>query len=261
MPNRIIKESIRTSYEVDGLSYEAEVTFYRLLTLADDFGRFQGDPRVLQSSLFPLRSSIRSADFTRWIVELARADLTRLYTHKGKPYGYFPKWAVHQNTRATKSRFPEPSGPYYTSMDELMKAAESGRKHMNSYDSNCKQVHADAPVLDTRTRYSLLDTRERGARARDGPDGPEEFKPPTMDQVLQYAGVHAIAEKVAREFYWHYDGTGWEDKHGRPIKNWTSWLNKWQSREAQYKLSNHANHNRKTRGDIRVDQLRDNHPW
>jgi hypothetical protein len=63
-----------------------------------------------------------------------------------------------------------------------------------------------------------------------------DYEPPDLKEVLTYAGVHAIPEKVAKEFYWHYDSSGWEDRYNRPIKNWTSLLNKWQSRQAQFNL-------------------------
>lgn len=237
MPNRIIKESIRTSYEINGLSIEAEVTFYRLLTFADDYGRFPSDPRVLQASLFPLRPDIRSKDFTRWVAELVSAGLIRLYISEDyKPFGFFLKWDKHQNQRAKSSKYPDPVGEAYTSINEQMKAIEDKKKHVNTDDITCNHVQSNVPVLDTRTRISNLDTRERDAPAREGPGPPEgdDYQPPIMDQVLQYAGVHTIPEKSAKEFYWHYDSLGWENNHGRPIKNWKSLLNKWNSREPQF---------------------------
>ena len=39
MPNRILKDSICTSPNIDTLSREAEVFFYRLLVQCDDHGR------------------------------------------------------------------------------------------------------------------------------------------------------------------------------------------------------------------------------
>lgn len=246
MPNRIIKESIRTSYEVDELSPEAEVTFYRLITFADDYGRFPSDARVLQSSLFPLKTSIRSSDFTRWIAELISADLVQLYIGSdGKPYGAFTTWNKHQNVRATKSKYPDAKNrDTYTSIKKQMEAIKNNRKQLNTDDINCNQLQSNVPVLDTRTRISILDTRERDARAREGKVQVDqnEYRPPTIEHVLQYAIVHSIPEKVAKEFFWHYDGMGWEDKHGKPIKNWISWLNKWQSREAQFKSNKKYNH-------------------
>ena len=42
MPNRILKESIRTSDTIGELSWFEEVLFYRLIVSCDDYGRFDG---------------------------------------------------------------------------------------------------------------------------------------------------------------------------------------------------------------------------
>ena len=55
MPNRIIRESCTTSPTLDALSDGAERMFWRLTTIADDYGRFDADPRVLLAKCFPLR--------------------------------------------------------------------------------------------------------------------------------------------------------------------------------------------------------------
>ena len=55
MPNRIIKESICVSEQIDALSTVEEVTFYRLLVNCDDYGCFDAREKVVKSRLFPLR--------------------------------------------------------------------------------------------------------------------------------------------------------------------------------------------------------------
>ena len=42
MPNRILKESICTNEQIDGLTAFEETVFYRLIVICDDFGRFDG---------------------------------------------------------------------------------------------------------------------------------------------------------------------------------------------------------------------------
>ena len=58
MPNRIIKESICTSDDIDRLSWFEEVVWYRLIVNCDDFGRFDGRPAIIKNRLFPLKDSI-----------------------------------------------------------------------------------------------------------------------------------------------------------------------------------------------------------
>ena len=55
MPNRIIKESICRSEEIDSLSWFEEVLFYRLIVTCDDFGRYDGRTKIIKGSCFPLK--------------------------------------------------------------------------------------------------------------------------------------------------------------------------------------------------------------
>ena len=83
-----------------------------------------------------------------------------------------------------------------------------------------------------------------------------DYVPPTMEQIMAYAGVHFIPEKTAQEFFWHYDSLGWENNYGRPIKNWVSLLNKWNSKQPQFEIkkSNNNHHGKPDEQRIK-DQL------
>lgn len=111
MPNRIIKESCRTSTSLDSISADAERLFWRLITTADDFGRFEADLRVILSNCFPLKvEMLRVKKIGEWMEELCKADLVRAYSVNGKRFGYFPTWDKHQQRRAKHSKFPAPAG-------------------------------------------------------------------------------------------------------------------------------------------------------
>lgn len=108
MPNRIIKESICTSENIEALSLEAETFFYRLLVRCDDYGRFDGRPTVLRSSCFPLRvDSVNDAMISAWLQELIDAGLVQEYYIDGHPYLQVIKWDKHQQIRAKRSKYPE----------------------------------------------------------------------------------------------------------------------------------------------------------
>lgn len=79
MPNRILKESITTSATVDALTSEEECFFYRLLVVADDFGRMDGRPAILRARCFPLRvDHIKDEDITAWLDALVAVELIRI---------------------------------------------------------------------------------------------------------------------------------------------------------------------------------------
>jgi HNH endonuclease len=110
MPNRMIRESARTSDTLDQLSDGAERMFWRLTTVADDFGRFEADPRVLLSACFPLRAGrLKVEQVAKWLKELVLVELVSVYIVGGKRFGVFTTWEKHQRIRAKHSKFPPPS--------------------------------------------------------------------------------------------------------------------------------------------------------
>lgn len=109
MPNRIIKESICTSEDIAKLSIEAEVLFYRLIVNADDYGCYFGNPSLVKSRCFPLKSDdIQSEQVDAWLDELANAGLIIRYTAADeRDYCQFVKWNAHQRVRQSEHKYPQ----------------------------------------------------------------------------------------------------------------------------------------------------------
>jgi len=107
MPNRIIKESICTSDNIDQLSAFHETVFYRLMVNCDDYGRMDARPKILSSRLFPLKD-IRAAQMEEALRALTSAELVILYEVDGKPFLQMKTWDRHQQVRAKKSKYPSP---------------------------------------------------------------------------------------------------------------------------------------------------------
>lgn len=106
MPSRILREGILTSDRVNALSAGAEVFYRRLMSVVDDYGRFDGRPGLLRVSCFPLRvDTVREADISRWIAECVKAGLIALYAVGGK--AYLEMLDFKQQVRA-KSKYPPP---------------------------------------------------------------------------------------------------------------------------------------------------------
>ena len=105
MPSRILREGILTSERVDMLTPQGELFYRRLMSVVDDFGRFDGRPQMLRVSCFPLRvDRVREADISRWLDELQTAGLIALYAINGKPY--LEMHDFRQQVRAKESRYP-----------------------------------------------------------------------------------------------------------------------------------------------------------
>jgi hypothetical protein len=106
MPSRLLREGILDSEAVCSLSFPAEVLYRRLMSVVDDFGRFDGRPSVLRGRLYPLQiDKVREADITRWIAECEKAGLIALYSVSGKQYILFRKLG---SPRSKESKWPPP---------------------------------------------------------------------------------------------------------------------------------------------------------
>ena len=160
MPVRLLRESILDSAAVSSLSAHAEVFYRRLMSVVDDFGRFDGRAAVLRCRLYPLKiDSIREADITRWIAECETAGLIALYEVDSKPYILFHKLGP---ARAKESKFPAPP-----------KAAESGRAQTQTDESRRLQTRADVPYsVSVSDSVSIPPTPSGGGAVVD--DGPSE---------------------------------------------------------------------------------------
>lgn len=106
MPSRILREGILSSERVDKLEWKEEVFYRRLMSIVDDFGRFEANEQLLKARCYPLRlDSVRTADITRWMAACQKAGLLVGYTANGKRYLQLLDF---NQTRRTASKFPEP---------------------------------------------------------------------------------------------------------------------------------------------------------
>lgn len=133
MPNRIIKESICVSEQIDELSAFEEVFFYRLLVNCDDYGCMDAREKVLAAKLFPLRA-IRASDIMKAVNRLAEIGLIALYEVDEHPYLKVLKWADHQRVRISKHKYPEPT-------EEQLSASCGNSRQVAA---NCGELRQDA---------------------------------------------------------------------------------------------------------------------
>ena len=116
MPNRVIKESINESSGLSTCSLFAQDLYKRLITYADDYGRFNADTMIMLARLYPREIySISEQDILDGLIELAgvgkigfyRPNVFNQYGKSGI-YGAFPKWGEHQRLRDSRQKCPDP---------------------------------------------------------------------------------------------------------------------------------------------------------
>lgn len=112
MPNRILKESVNESKSLAAASPFAQDLFKRLITYADDYGRFNADPEIMRARLYPRElDAVTLSDLEDSLVELAGVGNLKFYTSHVEPekvFGHFPKWSEHQRVRNTRAKCPDP---------------------------------------------------------------------------------------------------------------------------------------------------------
>lgn len=141
MPNRILKESICTSEEINKLTWFEEILFYRLIVNSDDYGRFDGRTAIIRGRLFPLKENVTVKAISEAVRKLAIVGLVMPYECDGKPYLQLLTWDKHQQKRANNSKYPAP---------------DINCKQMISDDINCNQLQSNV----TEKRETIYEKRE-----------------------------------------------------------------------------------------------------
>lgn len=104
MPQRFLRPGIVTSRRFNACSWQAQSFYIRLLTLVDDFGRYEADPVILKSHAFPLHEDLRSSQVQKLCLELQANQLATFYRADGKEVLELTRWI--ERARAEKSKFP-----------------------------------------------------------------------------------------------------------------------------------------------------------
>lgn len=174
MPSRLLREGILDSEAVNRLSPVEEVFYRRLMSVVDDFGRFDGRPQVLRCRLYPLKvNEVREADISRWIAACEKAGLIALYQHDSKPYILFGKLGSPRNAN---SKFPPPPPE-----SERLLSSENDSKQLKTVVNNCVQLQTLAPGS-----YSYSGTGTGTGDDRNGTGGAEIKKKPDSSKFQRF---------------------------------------------------------------------------
>ena len=174
MPNRIIRDSIRTSESLARLTPAEERHFYRLLVYADDYGRFDARPEVIRGSCYPLQAqAVSLSDVSEWLQRLASADISilLLYEVDGRPFGVFRNWEKYQRIRNARSKYPTPP----------------------SIDNSCEQLQANVAVVEDGDGVGIgvgnEIENEDGVEAASPPPPPREAAAAADDDVSEFSAT------------------------------------------------------------------------
>lgn len=165
MANRFIKSSIWTSPNLNRLTADGELLFYRLLPLPDDHGCFEADPRVIRGTCFPKKMEPGPDVADVWdlpriisaTIDIICYQLISSWVSEDRLYGIFLEWSEHQQVRSKyKRKTPEPP----TDIDNIVKSGQIGRvgKFLDDIVISCNQllsVDASSPSSLLTSHFSL----------------------------------------------------------------------------------------------------------
>ena len=237
MPNRMLKESIKLSPEIDQLSWFEEVLFYRMIVSADDYGCLDGRAAVLKNTLFPTKENITKKAINDGIAKLLKVGLVEAYAVSERPYIHLLTFESHQRLRNKNRKFPEPPGAKKEPKSDL---TDNCLTNDGQLTDNCLlelELEEELEEKRTRTRTSLCSEQtsdevphEQSANVEALPlnDGTEWF--PTASQYEEYHRLYPAVD-IRQAFA---DMRGW--CNGNPTKRKTRkginrFVNSWLSRE------------------------------
>lgn len=108
MPDRILRESIRTSESINQLTAFEETFFYRMMVSCDDQGYMVANPKALANICFPLKD-VRESQIKDALRALSSAELVSFFKQEdGKLFVRLTTWDKYQGsgTAAAKPKKP-----------------------------------------------------------------------------------------------------------------------------------------------------------
>lgn len=189
MPDRFLKETIRSSKNVNSLSDFVFRVWAYLITYVDDFGRGSADPELLKGFVFPRRRGITEEQIGKALETLASKGMITLYSVDGESYFCFPKWDVHQQARDKKSKFPAPEN----NMQSIEKKLKEQDHDYKTAKSNSNRSLSNDPKRNTDPENKPDKKQQKNALSLSAKEYLEKINPNASDKEMeklnQFSGI------------------------------------------------------------------------
>ena len=192
MPNRIIKETIRTSRDVNNLTDFQFRTWVYLITYVDDYGRGSADPELLKGFLFPRRKGVTEQQISKALADLANMGMITLYQTDGEPFLCFPNWDKHQRIRTKVSKFPAPSPSPEVLTESNLRQSAASCGELPQTAAECGEVRLESNPIQS----------ESESEYESNPNSPP-YVPPSggkRDVFAEFAGENQTLLAALRDY-------------------------------------------------------------
>lgn len=144
MPNRILRDWT-DSETIEKLTVEAEVFFTRLIMKVDDFGRYSANPKLLKSTLFPLKEYSQEK-ITTWMKECEEVGLIQTYNSNDRNYLVIHGFKQHK--RKMISDYPDPPSSASAMQTTIECPPETKRKETDTESEKKNESHVETWLKD-----------------------------------------------------------------------------------------------------------------
>ena len=197
MPQRFLRPGITTSKRWNRCDWPTQSLYSRLITLVDDYGRYEADPELIRSHAFPFGDPtgkiLPLTTVARMLRTLADKNLVILYQMSGKEYLQLLRW---QERARSASKCPEPPCEQLTTNDN---------KCMPPSPSS-----SPSPLAISHTS------------ARNGEQS--VFKKPGIEESKAYGEEIGLTAKEVESWYDHFQSNGWKVGGRTKMLDWKAAL-------------------------------------
>jgi hypothetical protein len=219
MPQRFLRPGITTSKRWNRCDYFSQTFYMRVLTLVDDYGRYDADPELLRSHAFPFGDPEGNPVHLQTIVSglqtLVNKELILIYQIDGKEYLQLLRWK--ENARSN-SKYPEPP-------------KKDVCKQLQTIDNKClSPSSSSSPSPSSSPAYVRTQLQADGEAAL-----------PTWAEVKTEAEMRSVPEASAKSFFDHHQNNSlWVNQFGRLI-DWRRKLISWANNDRSNPQANGIN--------------------
>lgn len=194
--------------------------FVRLITLVDDYGRFEAHPTLLRSMVFPLNPDITCEQMLAACQQMLSAGMVVFYECEGVRYLQITRW---QERARAKSRFPDPSDNKCSQLANI--CAQTADK--------CSPPSTSTLAIDISHKPAAAPSASGSAEEAQGRAAPappaSRFPTPTLEQWLEGVIPDDAISQWSRD-YWErkFYSAGqrqWRDWKEQEIRDWRAYRN------------------------------------
>lgn len=162
---RRLYKSFVFGQRICSISRDAEMFFWRLYVIADDYGNFEVEPKTLVAKAGGLRK-IKLVEVQAWIKEMEKIGLIKIYQAENKSYGHFISFSKYQ-VPSGPAQSPDfgmqrycPESPW----DKHPVVGDSAELSFSNFSLNQEKIQLLNTNTNTKTRNNNNNTSSRTMR-------------------------------------------------------------------------------------------------